>query len=97
MCHRVSLAVAHRPKSEQTSIVTACGLSSCGSRLLEHRFSSCSIQAQLLHSMWDLPGSGIKPMSPALAVDSYLLHHQRSPGIILFLEWSLINKNSLKV
>ena len=30
-------------------------------------FSSCGTQAQLLHSMWDLPGPGIEPMSPALA------------------------------
>ena len=32
-----------------------CGLNSCGTR------------AQSLHSLRDLPGSGIEPMSPALA------------------------------
>ena len=37
------------------SVVVAPGLSSCGSR------------AQLLHGMWDLPGPGIEPVSPALA------------------------------
>ena len=37
------------------SVVTACGLRSCG------------VQAQLLHGTWNLPGPGIKPMSPALA------------------------------
>ena len=31
------------------------------------RLSSCSAWAQLLRSMWDLPGSRIKPVSPALA------------------------------
>ena len=41
--------------------------SSCGSRALEHRLSSRSAQAQLLRGMWDLPGPGLKPMSPALA------------------------------
>ena len=30
------------------------------------RLSSCGTQAWLLHSMGDLPGSGIKPMSPDL-------------------------------
>ena len=33
----------------------------------EHRLSSCGAQAQWLHSMWDLPGSGVKPASSALA------------------------------
>ena len=43
------------------------GFSSCGSRALEHRLSSCGTQALLLLSMWDLPGSGLEPVSPALA------------------------------
>ena len=30
-------------------------------------FSSCSAQVQLPCGMWDLPGSGIEPMSPVLA------------------------------
>ena len=43
------------------------GFSSCGSRALKHSLSSCGTGAQLLHSMWDLPGPGIEPVSPALA------------------------------
>ena len=39
----------------RASVVVARGLSSCGARAL------------LLHGMWDLPGPGIKPVSPALA------------------------------
>ena len=39
----------------RASVVVACGLSSCGA------------QAQLLRGMWDLPGPGLEPMSPALA------------------------------
>ena len=39
----------------RASVVVARGLSSCGSR------------AWLLHDMWDLPGPGLKPVSPALA------------------------------
>ena len=49
------------------SVVAARGLSSCGSRALEHRLSSCGTRAYLLCGMWDLPGPGIEPMSPALA------------------------------
>ena len=49
------------------SVVVAHGLSSCGSRALEHRLSSCGAWAQLLRGMWDLPGPGLEPESPALA------------------------------
>ena len=51
----------------QASVVVACGLSSCGQRALERRLSSCGARAQLLRSMWDLPRSGLEPVSPALA------------------------------
>ena len=43
------------------------GFSSCGLWVPEHRLSSCGAWAQLLCGMWDLPGAGIKPVSPALA------------------------------
>ena len=49
------------------SVVVALGLSSCGSWALERRLSSCGTWAQLLRGMWDLPGPGLEPMSPALA------------------------------
>ena len=41
--------------------------SSCGSRALERSLSSCGTRAQLLCGMWDLPGPGLEPVSPALA------------------------------
>ena len=43
------------------------GFSKCGSQALEHGLSSCGAQTQLLRGMRGLPGSGIKPVSPALA------------------------------
>ena len=43
------------------------GFSSCGARAPERRLSSCSARAQSLRGMWDLPGAGLEPMSPALA------------------------------
>ena len=42
-------------------------LSRCSSRALGHRLRSCGTRAQLLHGLWDLPGLGTEPMSPALA------------------------------
>ena len=48
-------------------VVAARRLGSCGSRVLERRLSSCGSRAELLHGMWDLPGPGLKPVSPALA------------------------------
>ena len=42
------------------------GFSSCGSRALDRRLSSCGARAQLLRGMWDLAGPGLEPMSPAL-------------------------------
>ena len=42
------------------------GFSSCGSRALECSLSSCGAQASLFRGMWDLPGPGLEPVSPAL-------------------------------
>ena len=54
----------------RASVFVALWLRSCGSQALEHRLSSCGTRAQLLHGMWDLPGPGIEPMSPALVAGS---------------------------
>ena len=45
----------------------SAGFSSCGSRALERRLSSCGAWAYLLRGMWDPPRPGLKPVSPALA------------------------------
>ena len=43
------------------------GFSCCGAWTPGHMgFSSCGPRAQLLQGMWDLPGPGIEPESPAL-------------------------------
>ena len=36
-------------------------------RLQMRRLSSCGSRASLLRGMWDLPRSGLEPVSPALA------------------------------
>ena len=43
------------------------GFGSCGPQALKHRLNSHASRAYLLCGMWDLPRSGIKPMSPTLA------------------------------
>ena len=67
------------------SVVTADGLSICGSRALEHRLSSCGAQDSLLCSMWDLPGPRIEPMPPALAGESLITGPPGKPLIFFFL------------
>ena len=47
-------------------------LTIAASLVAEHRFqmrrlSNCGSQAHLLRGMWDLPGPGLEPVSPALA------------------------------
>ena len=65
-------------------VVVARGLSSCGSRALECRLSSCGAQAQLLRGMWDLPGPGFEPVSPALAGGLLTTVPLGKPCIIFF-------------
>ena len=43
------------------------GFSSCSSPTLDHRLGSYGSQAWLVCSMWDQPGPGMEPVSPALA------------------------------
>ena len=61
----------------QPSAVVALGLSNCRSEALEHWLSSCGTWSWLLRSMWDFPGPGLEPVSPALA-DEFLT--TRPPG-----------------
>ena len=59
----------------------ARGLDSFSSRTPEHRLSSCGTQPWFLQGTWDLPASGVKPVSPALVLlDSFPLSHQGNPG-----------------
>ena len=58
--------VAARGRSLDVASRGLLFLRSTGSRA--HGFNSCGAQAQLLQpGIWDLPGPGAKPVSPALA------------------------------
>ena len=78
-----SLCCGARSLGTRAAVVVALRLSSCGSRALEHRLSSCAARAQLLHSMWDRPGPGLEPMSPALE-GGFLTTAQGSPQKEIF-------------
>ena len=62
-------------------------LSNCGSQAVEHRLSSCGTQALLVHGMWDIPGPGLEPVSPALAGGSLTT---ASPGKSLFVDFLMM-------
>ena len=70
----------------RASVVVARGLNSCGSRALERRLSSCGTRAQLLRGMWDLPGTGLEPVSPALAGGFLTTEPPGKPTFELFLK-----------
>ena len=60
-----SVVAEHRLYGTQASVAAAVGLDCCGFQAVYHRLSSCSAWVSLFRSMWNLPGSGIKPMSLA--------------------------------
>ena len=57
------------------------GFSSHRARALGHQLNSHCSPASLPHSMWDLPGSGLGPVSPALAGGFFT---PESPGEPIF-------------
>ena len=61
------LIADHRFRRMRTSVAAAHGLSSRSAWALEHRLSSCSAQASLLHGTWGRPTWGVEPVFPALA------------------------------
>ena len=68
----VSLIMEHEEAlGVWASVIAAC------------RLSSCSLWAELLCSMWDLPGLGIKTMSTALAAGFLTAEPQGSLGLSL--------------
>ena len=75
-----------RALGAQASVVVACGLSGCGLRALELRLSSCGARALLLHGMWDLPGPGLAPLSPAMAGGFLTTAPPGKPPTVAFLK-----------
>ena len=78
-----SLVEEHGLWGARASVVVAHGFSSRGSRALEHRLNSCGAWAWLLQGMWELPRSGIKPISPAL-VDGFFTTEPPGKPYLLF-------------
>ena len=64
---------------------------SCSSRALEHRLNRCGTLGLLLHGIWGLPESGLKPMSPALAGRLFTTEPPGKPS-----RWILMTKKKMK-
>ena len=79
-----SLLVEHGHSGTRASVFVAHGLGSYGFQALEHRLNSCGTWAYLLHGMWDLPGSGIEPMSCALAGGFFTTEPPGKPSFFVF-------------
>ena len=60
------------------------GFSSSDSQVLGHRLNSCGARDQLLCGMWNLPRSGIQPVSPALAGRFFTTEPPGKPSALLF-------------
>ena len=58
-------------------------------RLQTRRLSSCGSRAQLLCGMWDLPGPGLEPVSPALAGRFPTTAPPGKPYQFIFKCWNL--------
>ena len=83
-----TLRCGARALGVRTSVAAARGLSSCGSRALERRLSSCGARASLLRGMWDLPGPGLEPVSPALAGGLLTTAPPGKPLVVAYLNQS---------
>ena len=88
------LAAAHGRQGTWASVVAACGLSCYGSRALEHRLNSCGARAQLLHSMWDPPGSGLNLDLLHWQADSLPLSYQGIPEYVFIYESTIANRGA---
>ena len=66
-------------------------------RLQTRRLSSCGSRAQLLCSMWDLPGPGLEPVYPALAGRFSTTAPPGKPLICCLVALSIIENRLLKV
>ena len=75
-----SFVADHRLWGVWALVAVACGLNSWGSQALELPLSSCVTWTWLFCDMWDLPGPGIKPTSPALAGGFFTTQPPGKPG-----------------
>ena len=60
------VVVVCRLQGAWASVVVTQELSSCDSWALEHGLSSCGAWSLVVHSMWNLPGFGIKTHVPCI-------------------------------
>ena len=79
------LLTVARPHCCRAQALGRVGFSSRGSEALEPRLSSCGALFSWLLSLWDLPGSGMELVSPALAGRLFTTEPAGKPSFGLFL------------
>ena len=62
-------------------------------RLPTRRLSNCGSRAQLLCSMWDLPGPGLEPVSPASAGRFSTTAPPGKPSLSVFIFFFFLTSN----
>ena len=82
---QASLIVEHRLQGVWLQQLWCVWLGSCRSWALEYRFSSCGAWAYLPCGVWDRPGAGTEPMSPALV--GGILYHWATKEALMFPHW----------
>ena len=69
-------------------------LSSCGCWTLEHRLNSCGVGGtQSVHNMWNLPRSGIEPLSSALEHKFFTTEPPGKPNNIYITKQNLLSSD----
>ena len=76
--------------------IAACLVAEHGLQM--RRLSNCGSRAQLLCGMWDLPGPGLKPVSPALAGRLSTTAPPGKPRSVLILcEFPILSPTSFSI
>ena len=68
---------------------------SCSSWALEHRPSSWGTRAWLPHSMWDLPGQGIEPVSSLWTGRFFTIQPSGKPKLVYFESKTIIGSDTI--
>ena len=64
------------------------GFSSSSLQALEHKLNSCGVWMQLLHGMWDRPGTGTEPMSPESVGGFFTTKPPKKPYTLFQCAWN---------
>ena len=70
-------------RHEGSRVGLSSGLSGCSCQALQHGLMGCGVQTWLPCCLWDLPGSGIETVSPALAGGFFTTEPPGKPSSVI--------------